>query len=267
MANLNPPNSLSLSRDERSKIIPEPAAVQADTVTYLSNESVESILPSTYIGHMSDYDRYEAIRRDMWEKHRWSISTFLRQMVTAEPKKPYGWSIKTRVKKLSEAIAQKEVIEPLVRYSSDALISETIISCLANRIRVEIGSSDIGLRSFNPETPVHELDITRIYKRIQEAAPVLCKLLFALIEPKYPSQRDRDKASQGPITIITASIAYASAPKTFDNFPVLLGVHLHSIGVKRRTLSLLAGLGLIPSYQTIMRRRAKLAEIGKVFLS
>jgi hypothetical protein len=38
-------------------------------------------------------------------------------MATAEPTKPYGWLAKTRVKKLSEAIAQKEIIEPLIRYS------------------------------------------------------------------------------------------------------------------------------------------------------
>jgi len=187
-------------------------------------------------------------------------------MVTAEPVKPYDSSIKTRTKKLSEAIAQKEVIEKLSQYPSNRL-SEITISSLVDRIRVEIdqfASTDIGLGRFDPETSPYELDIPRIYNRIQEAAPTLCKLLLAILESNHPSQRDRVQASKGPITIITVSIAYAYAPKTYDTFSVLLGVHLHSMGVKRRTLSVLAGLGLIPSYKTIMRKRAELAEIGKV---
>jgi hypothetical protein len=153
-----------------------------------------------------------------------------------------------------------------MQYSWDEL-SEIVISTLVKRIRVEIDrlvSTDIGLGSFNPETTVHELDIPHIYDRIQKATPVLCKLFFALLEPRYPGKRDRVKANQGPITIITASIAHAYAPNTYDNFQMLLGVHLHSMGVKRRTLSLLAGLHLIPSYRNIMRKRAILAEIGKV---
>src|SRR6266850_474610 len=222
MAKLKNQNSPSLSRDDASKITPDPAAVQADTVpaTHLS-ESVES-KPSMYIAHMSNYDRFEAIRRDMWEKHRWSIGTFIHQIVNAEPVKPYDWSIKTRARKLSEVIAPKEVFEKLSPYLSDGL-SEIAISSLVDRIRVEIdqlSSTDIGLGGFDPETSPHELDIPRIYNRIQGAAPALCKFLLALLEPKYPSQRDRVEASKGPITIITVSIAYAYAPKTYNNFPV-----------------------------------------------
>lgn len=265
MANKNLRGALSLPRNVVSKNIAEATTVQADTATN-DTATHETVTPETYIRNISNYDRFEAIRRDMWEKHRWSIGTFLHQMVTAEPRKLYDWSIKTRVKKLSEAIAQKEVIEPLMKYLWDEL-SENVISTLAKRIRVEIdrlGSTDIGLGSFNPETTVHELDIPHIHDRIQKAAPALCNLFFALLEPKYPSKRDLVKANQGLVTIIAASIAHAYAPNTYDTFQMLLGVHLHSMGVKRRSLSLLAGLGLIPSYRNIMRKRATLADIGKV---
>jgi len=40
---------------------------------------------------------------------------------------------------------------------------------------------------------------------------------------------------------------------------------LHAMGVKRRVISLLAGLGINPSYQTIMERRKELADLGQVF--
>lgn len=214
---------------------------------------------------MSDYDRFDSVLKFMWSKHRWSINHLLHHMVTAESEKPYSRSIKTRVKRLSDAIAQERVTEQLTLHS-DLFRDVFQISSVVSRLQVEINrlGSDIGLGNFNPEIPVHGLDIPHIYNRIQETAPELCKLLFGLLEPKHHSTRDRVKASQGPITIITACILYANAPKTKDNFPVLLGVYLHSMGVKRRILSVLAGLGLIPSYQTIMRKRAELTEIGKV---
>lgn len=265
MANKNLRSALSLPHNEASKNTAEATSVQADTATY-DTTTHQTVTHETYIRNMSNYDRFEAIRRDMWEKHRWSIGTFLYQMVTAEPRKLYDWSIKTRVKKLAEAIAQKEVLEILMKHSWDEL-SDNVISTMAKRIRVEIdrlGSTDIGLGSFNPKTTIHELDIPHIHDRIQKAAPVLCKLLFALLEPKHPSKRDLVKANQGLVTIIAASITHAYAPNTYDTFQMLLGVHLHSMGVKRRSLSLLTGLGLIPSYRNIMRKRAALAEIGKV---
>jgi hypothetical protein len=232
---------------------------------HTTRDEVAEPNPSAYIGNMSDYDRLELVLKDMRDKHRWSINDLLRHMVTAKPGKPYDRTTKTRVKLLSRAIVQDQVAEELVRHSNE--LREIGVSSLVERLRIEIdrlGSSATALGHFDPEASVHGLDIPHIYSQIQEAAPELCKLLLALLEPKNISQRDRIKASQGPITVISASIAYAYAPNTYDNFPVLLGVHLHAMGVKRRTLNVLTGLGLIPSYQTIMRKRAQLAAVGKV---
>ena len=81
MANKNLRSALSLPHNEASK----------NTSGYRLSPTVTH---ETYIRNMSNYDRFEAIRRDMWEKHRWSIGTFLYQMGT-EPRKLYDWSIKT----------------------------------------------------------------------------------------------------------------------------------------------------------------------------
>lgn len=115
-----------MPHNDASKNTAEATSVQADTATH------QTVTHETYICNMSNYDRFEAIRRDMWEKHRWSLGTFLYQMVTAEPRKLYDWSIKTRVKKLSEAIAQKEVLELLMKHSWDEL-SDNVISTMAKR--------------------------------------------------------------------------------------------------------------------------------------
>lgn len=64
--------------------------------------------------------------------------------------------------------------------------------------------------------------------------------------------------------MICSILASAFAPRTCNKFPVLLGLHLHLIGVKRRILDLLYGLGVIANYMTIMRRRDELVKLGKV---
>ena len=78
------------------------------------------------------------------------------------------------------------------------------------------------------------------------------------------SHRDTVTKYQGSIVMICSILAHARAPVKSSNFPTLLGLHLHSMGVKRRTLNVLAGLGITPSYKTINSRRGQLAEIGKV---
>ena len=69
---------------------------------------------------------------------------------------------------------------------------------------------------------------------------------------------------KGSILIICSILAYDHAPIKASNFSILLGLHLHLIGVKRRTINILAGLGITPSYKTINTQHRQLAEIKKV---
>ena len=45
---------------------------------------------------------------------------------------------------------------------------------------------------------------------------------------------------------------------------MLIGLYLHSMGVKRRVINLLAGLGICPNYQTLLKKWDALAELGQV---
>ena len=64
--------------------------------------------------------------------------------------------------------------------------------------------------------------------------------------------------------MICSILAQARAPNTCTNLPMLLGLHLHSMGVKRRSLNLLAGLGITSTYWAINNKIKELAELGKV---
>ncbi|KAL1973413.1 hypothetical protein VTN31DRAFT_6048 [Thermomyces dupontii] len=143
----------------------------------------------------------------------------------------YSRSIKTRVKKLSKAIDQKVIVDQLMTHSGH--LREIGVSGLVGRLRAEIDglvSPDVGLGTCDPKAETYKLDIPDLHNRIQKAAPEWCELLQALLRPKHAdatSQHQRT-ASSGVIINIISSTVYAYAPRTHDNFPVLLGVHLHS---------------------------------------
>lgn len=203
---------------------------------------------------------------ELHERHRWSIKDMVYHMVTAEPIKKYGMSCSARAKALSDAIYKEEqVVEELSRASKD--IRTTGDTELIARLRAELramSKPDVGLGEFESEKDIHELDIPALAARVQKAAPELWGLLAGLMEQQHTSRRDTLTEYQGSMVMICSILAHARAPRKCNNLPILLGLHLHSMGVKRRTLSVLAGLGLTSNYSTIINKRSELAERGEV---
>jgi hypothetical protein len=207
------------------------------------------------------------VLNELNEKHRWSIKDLVYYMVTAEPTKKYGMSCLARAKALSDGIYQREeVVEKLSRASQD--IQNVGSSTLVDRIRAELRSvtrTEVGLGEFDPETDITNLDVPALAKRVQTAAPELWQLLGALMEPqKASSNRNTSAEYEGHMVMICSILAHGRAPRLSNNLPILLGLHLHSMGVKRRTINVLAGLGISSSYWSVNARLGELAEIGKV---
>jgi len=207
------------------------------------------------------------VLHELNEKHRWSIKDLVYHIVTAKPNKKHGVSCLVRAKSLSDGLyQQEEVVEQLSRASQD--IRTVGNSALVDRIRAELRSMskpDVGLGEFDPEADIAKLDIPALAERIQRAAPELWQLLGALMEPQSArSRRDTFVEYQGSMVMICSILAHARAPILSKNLPMLLGLHLHSMGVKRRTINVLAGLGITASYWSVNARRGELAEIGKV---
>jgi hypothetical protein len=201
------------------------------------------------------------------EKHRWSIKDLVYYLVTEEPTKKYGMSCLARAKALSDGIyQQEEVVEKLSHASQD--IRNVGSSALVDRIRAELRSvtqAEVGLGEFDPETDITNLDIPALAKRLQAAAPELWQLLGALMEPQKASSRRNTFAQyEGHMVMICSILAHARAPRLSNNLSTLLGLHLHSMGVKRRTINVLAGLGITSSYWSVNARLGELTDIGKV---
>jgi hypothetical protein len=222
-----------------------------------------------YIPGLSERQRVDMVLKQMHEQHRWTLKSFIYHLVTAQPEEKNAWSAAYRTRKLSEAIyEQNEVVTELRKISESAGTAESVrTSQLVAHIRAELsqfGNPAVGLGQFDAEESVDQLDIPGMASRVRVAAPRLWALLVSIMTPQQPSARDTSQDYQGSIFMICVIVASAFAPRTSNKFPVLLGLHLHSMGVKRRTLNLLYGLGIISNYMTIMRRRDELVKLGKV---
>jgi len=258
------PTPTSKRRTRRS-----PTPSQADATTSVRKRRViDPNRPTQYIRGLSVRERVDMVLHELNEKHRWSIKDLIYHLVTAEPTRKYGMKCSARAKVLSDAIYNREeVVAQLSRASED--IRNVGNTELITRLRSELkamGNPEVGLGEFELERDIVELDIPALAERVQKAAPELWGLFAGLMEQQHASRRDTLIEYQGSMVMICSIMAHARAPRKCNNLPMLLGLHLHSMGVKRRTINVLAGLGVTSKYTAINRRHGELADIGKVSL-
>jgi hypothetical protein len=165
---------------------------------------------------------------------------------------------------VSQAIyGQPEVIEQLASVSKDIYTTGATdqVSRLQCELRCLINGKILG--EFQPEVDPGDMDIPGLATQMQDKAPELWGLLVSIMTPPA-SSRDTSKVYHGSILMICSILASTFAPRKSNNFQMLIGLYLHAMGVKRRVISFLAGLGVNSPYQTIMDRRRELADLGQV---
>jgi hypothetical protein len=262
----SPKHQNSTSSSKR-RVPSSPTVHRAKRTTYTRKRPTdETTKPAKYVKGLKTRERVDLVLYELNEKHRWSIKDLIYHLVTAEPTKKYGMTCSARAKALSDAIYKREeVVEQLSRASED--IRTVGNANLIARMRTElnaVGKPEVGLGEFESEKDIAELDIPALAERVQRAAPELWGLLAGLMEQQHASRRDTLTEYQGSMVMVCSILAHARSPRKCNNLPMLLGLHLHSMGVKRRTISVLAGLGITSNYRAINSRHGELAEIGKV---
>lgn len=212
-----------------------PAALPTDT-TSTYGRPVEPNKQTTFIRSLTDFERLDMVLQDLRNKHKWSIKTFLCHLVTAQPERrsnQHGPDVRTQ--RLAEAILQPDVLSRLLKVSDE--IHEIGTSGLVDRLRSEIWhicAADIGLGEFDKDAQIQDLDIPTMADNVQQGAPELCCLLRRLMDPYYHGVKNHTptKGHKGPITMICAILAYAASPRKANNFPTMLSMYAHSMGVQ-----------------------------------
>jgi hypothetical protein len=247
-------------RSLRSQLSEMPRQVNQTPIPEQSEES-----SNTYVPNLDPRERVDMILGYIRDQHRWSVKDLLYHVVTASSSDKNAHSETRRAKLVSQAIyEQPVVIEKLAVASKDIYTVGTtdLVSRLQSELRHLINSKILG--DFQSEIDPRDVNIPTLATRIQGEAPELWGLLANIMTPPT-SLRDTSTVYQGSILMIYSILASTFAPRKSNNFPMLISLYLHAMGVKRRVISLLAGLGINPSYRTIMERRKELADLGQVF--
>jgi len=122
---------------------------------------------------------------------------------------------------------------------------------------------------FDHTTKVEDLDLDIVDSSVRETAPrwhaALNELLYNQRSAwdSYSSQPN-DEDIAGKIFMITSMVCFSQAKQQSNFLPSMLGIYLLGSGVKRRTFSTLAGLGICHSYFTANGLLSKLADAAKV---
>ena len=198
-------------------------------------------------------------------QHRWTIEELLYYMVTEKPQQKWGVTTNKRARDISVAIFdQPAVINALSHAASH--VQDFPISILTGRLQKELEQfhSHSGLGKFDVNVDPKDLNIPDIVEQVKVATPDLWELLKGLMESTNHSDRVPAKSPTGALLMICMTLAHFHAPRKCNSFQMLLGMHLHSMGVKRRTINLLAGLGITLNYRTIINHMGEVAKIAEI---
>jgi hypothetical protein len=222
-----------------------------------------------YINGLTACERVEFILWQIYDQHRWSIKDLLRHIVTEEssvsaPTKD------TRINNLSSAVLDQEDVIRAILYKAPSDRRLILMEIVAEVFVKEIDQlyTVPGLGKFNVNTAPKELNIHNITSRAKEVAPSLWQFLNRLVTTRYHGQTyPATKSFSGEFVAICAIMAHYRARQTSNSFQILLGVYLHSMGVKRRVISLLKGLGLTMSYTTVIDYVDQVATLSQVSIT
>jgi hypothetical protein len=257
------PHKLPYRESEKhaSSVLPNNSSTAGDSPPQ-EQRHLDPTQPTSCIEGLDRYEKVEMVLRDLRDKHQWSLEDLIHSMVTTESTAHRQTTQDTWVRYLSEAIQQPEVTDRLLSASRD-VGNSGLISRLRTELQ-QLSTLEGGLGEFNDHTPIFDMELSTIAERVQKTAPELCRFLASLMAPAHANGRPNTKDYSGPITMICSILAFVSSPLRANKLPTLLGVYLYSMRVKRRTMNVLAGLGIIPDYITVVKRCDRQANIGKV---
>ena len=218
----------------------------------------------------------------MQEIYHWTISTFLKNYITAKCSPESQAEIyKKCAKKLSAAIFNNSVIEEALLPVKNTKLSKLQYEPLQKKIEEELElliqdkvrnkgeenerTNPGRLGMFNATEPVEDIKLNLMVATVQTEAPTLWGFLTSLIHQRgYNAPRKDLQSYGGNLFMICAILTNARAPQNSTLFQALMAVHLYNIGLKRRGIGLLNGLGVTVSYSQLSRIRKDLADVGEV---
>ena len=199
----------------------------------------------------------------MREGFRWSIRDFLRAFTTAEAEAVHQVDSQKRAQIVAEEVLGSKYIVDMT--PNCTIYGAELFSVTQLRHELAALVDDNGLfGEFEEKDPIEDMDINGVADYLDSKAPKLSSLLKALMVPQ--SSRP-SRPMRGPITgksvLITSILCNSHARNSSNCLQRKIGIYLHSMGVKRRVISTLAGFGVCETYKTINEENHQIAARAK----
>jgi hypothetical protein len=254
-------NKMPASDIEESSALPRKRARRSSPLGVSHSPSPQpAIAPSkgrhrqfNYIRGLSNRERVDLVLARLDDEHRWTIKDLIYYMVTEESEKKYGKSTKKRARDISTAIFDDKAVINALSRASNHLRDHQILD-MAKVFQTELRAlcAEPGLGEFKAEIEPHNLNISGLASRAKELAPGLWHFMQDVIRSSSADDDKGEKGIDSDLFMICMMLAHLKAPWKNGSFHTILGIHLHSMGVKRRVIDLLASLGVTVTYPTIL---------------
>jgi hypothetical protein len=182
-----------------------------------------------------------------------SVDQFIRAYATSINEQGGQNTATFRAHKLADTILEEDDILQLQereRLGQIGLFSVVQI----RKEMAQLESTDGYFGAYKHRDNIEDMEFQMATQQLQKQAPCLLALLDALMIPRRvrQNQKERDPLS-GRVVLITAMLCFSRGRSTSNNLQRTIGLYLYSMGVKRRVISVLHGLGVCESYKTINR--------------
>ena len=249
-----PPTPLPPSRADSPR--------DADLDTLLEPTSNGTPHASTATRHKTwtDRERVDDIMQYIRRKHKMSVNQFVRAYATAINDRGGQNTATFRARKLADMILEDGDILQLQKHKNLGRVG-LFSAAQIRKEMVQLESVDGYFGAYKHRDNIEDMDFQMAIQQLERQAPCLLALLDTLIIPRRvrQDQKEREPLS-GRVALITAILCFSRGRSTSNNLQRTLGLYFYSMGVKRRVISVLHGLGICESYRTINRENHAMAE-------
>jgi hypothetical protein len=204
----------------------------------------------------SDAEKLDMICGYMRKELRWGVSDFIKALASAEGPN----NARRKAAFAAAAYKDSEVLNSCFG-DADHDVRQSIIEALDlgnNELRKEVERLG-SIAPFNKYDPTSKngefdaLDMDQTIHAIETQAPLLLQLIRNIMAPESRRIYQRQKEPAARIVTIISILCFSQRKNTYTGFQTTLGLYLHSNGVKRQQIELLSRLGLVTSYDTVIR--------------
>jgi hypothetical protein len=238
---------------------PSPPSGTTVGTTSASSLQLPSVNGTRRRSPRSDAEKLDMVCSYMRTELRWGVSDFIKALSSASGPN----NARRKAAFAAAAYKDPEVLKPFFN-DADQLwdgVRQSTIETLDlgnNELRKEV--ERLGARApFNKFDPTSKngefdvLDMEQTLHIIQNQAPLLLQFIRGIMAPESQRKYQRQKEPAARIVAIISILCFSQRQHICTSFQTTLGLYLYANGVKRRQLELLGRLGLVVSYDTVIR--------------